>query len=222
MNGALYATPLISTTSESGQAKPQGLNGTSHSSTARRLLDEEPKYRQAAHTARLADQVPPSPQAEKNSMPADDVRLSQQAGVSAKPTNGTRGAVVVDVLDRLAAIRPPSASDPDGRKIEPLRGARYDLAAIGARGSTRVVARPFKNFSEVNDFISSLSRLQGVHSARAESFGEGVLTLIVDYSDGVPLTARLSALARFGPRVTQEGPGSLSLEVAIKGHPRQG
>ncbi|TAK76262.1 MAG: hypothetical protein EPO16_07420 [Dehalococcoidia bacterium] len=79
--------------------------------------------------------------------------------------------------------------------------------------TVRVTAGPFRTFSQIAEFQTTVARLQGVSSARIQSAQRGVLVLDVDYDGLVPLHVRLRELR--DARWTQVQAAEDAVEIAV-------
>ena len=127
---------------------------------------------------------------------ADFAAAEAEAGAFPIETGGSDEEIPVIADDALAAR---------------LAGLVPEAEASGESSTTRVVVTGLVSVASIAGFKRNLARLSGVHSVGVTSGPDGEFVFSVNHDASMALGEQIATLPGFGARVTNEGPGELTV-----------
>jgi hypothetical protein len=127
---------------------------------------------------------------------ADFAAAEAEAGAFPIETRGSDEEIPVIADDALAAR---------------LAGLVPEVAGSGETSTTRVVVTGLVSVASIAGFKRTLARLSGVHSVGVTSGPDGEFVFSVNHDPSMALGEQIATLPGFGARVTNEGPGELTV-----------
>jgi hypothetical protein len=138
----------------------------------------------------------PDPRLTALGLDADFAAAEAEAGDFPTETADTGEEIPVIADDALAAR---------------LAGLVPDADASAETSSTRVVVTGLVSVASIAGFKRNLARLSGVHSVGVTSGPDGEFVFSVNHDPSMALGEQIASLPGFSARVTNEGPGELTV-----------